>query len=335
MTEFITIVIPVYNAEKFIDSTINSVQKQTYTNWTLLIVNDGSTDGTTLILEDYVQMDSRIHYITIANTGSAHVPRLTGICRASSKWICILDADDYIEENYLDKILKTALQFQADVVCPQMYYISGKRILRKVPNDRISLPTAMTGKEAALLTFKNGLGSLIPMTNGLLINKDSFESNFFIEELNRKQCGIYRDEVFALSEFINCRTVALSTAIYYYSKNEKSVTHVHSVKSYDKLLSDIDFKSLVYNYFPDKTIRNSMDRRFLDLLFNRRIKYLQERFEFNRNQRKEIEAMFKQSYQALNKEAQYSILKSILFVIGGFNVFKLSTLAIYRIKNRK
>ena len=314
MMEAITIVIPVYNAEKFIASTINSVQEQTYTNWSLLIVNDGSTDNTVHILNDYAQIDSRIHYITIANTGSAHVPRLTGICKASSKWVCIIDADDYIEENYLDKMLKTALQFQADIVCPQMYYISGKSILRKVPNNQKPLPVSMTGKEAALLTFKNGLGSLIPMTNGLLINKKN---------------------LFALYEFITSRTVALSTAIYYYRKNEESVTHVLSVKSYDKLLSDIDFKSLVYNSFSDKTIRNSMDKRFLDLLLHRRIKYLQEKSSFDKKQRKKIEAMFKQSYQALNKKAQYSILKSILFVIGGFNVFKLSTLAIYFIKHRK
>mgnify|MGYP005882682149 FL=1 len=335
MMEAVTIVIPVYNAEKFIASTINSVQKQTYTNWSLLIVNDGSTDNTVHILNDYAQIDSRIHYTTIANTGSAHVPRLTGICKASSKWVCIIDADDYIAENYLDKMLKTALRFQADIVCPQMYYISGKSILRKVPNNQKPLPVSMTGKEAALLTFKNGLGSLIPMTNGLLINKESFEPDFFVEEINRKQHGVYRDEVFALYEFITSRTVALSTAIYYYHKNEESVTHVLSVKSYDKLLSDIDFKSLVYNSFSDKTIRNSMDKRFLDLLFHRRIKYLQEKSSFDKKQQKKIEAMFKQSYQALNKKAQYSILKSILFVIGGFNVFKLSTLAIYFIKHRK
>lgn len=335
MIEQVTFVIPAYNAEKHIEDTLQSIISQTYLYWKVIIVNDGSTDETERILKEYAKRDARITYITIPNTGSAHIPRLTGIERATSKWVCSIDSDDYIETEYLEKMVAIALKWNADIVCPQMIYMRDGYPIRMIPAKDNKLPHVMDGKQAALLTFKNGLGSLIPMTNGLLINKKTLSSNLIAAEIENKQNGVYRDEVFALMEFLNSEVVTLSTSKYYYRFNEDSVTHTPSVKSYDKLLSDIDFKNIVCHNFVESRVRLIINRRFLDLLIHRRIKYIKEKKSYTQKQQDGIEKMFFTAYHQLNRGSEYPLFKKLLFVVGGFVFFKLSAKIVYFLKYKR
>ena len=105
MVALASIIIPAYNAERFIDETIDSVIQQTYTNWELIIVNDGSTDSTKEILEKKVSTDKRISIIHQKNMGVS-VARNNGIKNAKGEFIAILDADDvWLKDNLKEKIL--------------------------------------------------------------------------------------------------------------------------------------------------------------------------------------------------------------------------------------
>lgn len=92
-TPLVSIIIPAYNAEKFIGQTIESVLKQTYSNWELIIVNDGSKDNTQKIIERYSLGDKRISSIIKSNTGVSDT-RNKGIEKAKGEFIALLDADD-------------------------------------------------------------------------------------------------------------------------------------------------------------------------------------------------------------------------------------------------
>jgi glycosyltransferase involved in cell wall biosynthesis len=89
----VSIIIPAYNAGKYITETIDSVIEQTYINWELIIVNDGSADNTLSIIENYSAKDKRIAFISKQNTGVSDT-RNTGIERAKGEFIAFLDADD-------------------------------------------------------------------------------------------------------------------------------------------------------------------------------------------------------------------------------------------------
>lgn len=89
----VSIIIPAYNAEKFIVQTIDSVKAQTYSNWELIIVNDGSKDNTLNIIENYAQADKRISFITKPNSGVSDT-RNIGIEKAQGDYIAFLDSDD-------------------------------------------------------------------------------------------------------------------------------------------------------------------------------------------------------------------------------------------------
>ena len=96
MNELISIVVPVYNAERFIRETIESVEAQTYTNWELLLVEDGSTDGTVVLLEELLSAknDKRVKLIKQPSNAGAAEARNRGVREAAGRYIAYLDADD-------------------------------------------------------------------------------------------------------------------------------------------------------------------------------------------------------------------------------------------------
>lgn len=102
--EKISIIMPAYNAEKTIERAIESVQRQTYTNWQLVIVNDGSKDSTQTIIEQKCEKDVRIENYTINNSGPAEA-RNYALERAKGKWITFCDADDWLADNALFNML--------------------------------------------------------------------------------------------------------------------------------------------------------------------------------------------------------------------------------------
>ena len=101
MNKIVSFIIPVYNAEKYIEACIESVRKQTIPEWELILVDDGSTDASPQICERFAQTDNRIRVIHQENAGPA-MARNNGFDLAVGQWIAFIDGDDWIEENYLE-----------------------------------------------------------------------------------------------------------------------------------------------------------------------------------------------------------------------------------------
>lgn len=97
----ISIITPVYNAERFISETIKSVLAQQYRNWELILVNDQSTDNSLNIIEEFASADSRIKVINLRENSGAAVARNTGIEAAKGQYIAFIDSDDYWDKDKL------------------------------------------------------------------------------------------------------------------------------------------------------------------------------------------------------------------------------------------
>ena len=106
--ELISIIVPIYNTEKYLHQCLDSILNQTYTNFEVLLVNDGSTDSSGIICQEYVGRDSRFRYFEKDNGGVASARNL-GLERSGGAYITFIDSDDWIEPNYLD-VLYTALK---------------------------------------------------------------------------------------------------------------------------------------------------------------------------------------------------------------------------------
>lgn len=115
MKEMVSVVIPVHNSEKYITKCLDSVLKQKYQNFEIIIILDNCTDNTEKIVNRYVLKNKNISKI-ISNCKSAGLSRNIGLENVKGKYICFLDSDDYIDENYILKLLETIKKENADVV---------------------------------------------------------------------------------------------------------------------------------------------------------------------------------------------------------------------------
>ena len=112
---FISIVVPVYNVADYLHYAIDSLMKQTYQNFEVILVNDGSTDNSPVLCEDYANRYKNIHVFHKENGGLSDA-RNFGVSKASSDWIFFLDPDDYLEPYTLELMNRLQMKYSADVV---------------------------------------------------------------------------------------------------------------------------------------------------------------------------------------------------------------------------
>ena len=111
----ISIIIPMYNAENYIEKCLRSVLDQTFTDIEVIVINDGSTDGSEAIVRSIAEGDLRVHLFSQDNHGLVNA-RKQGIKRSRGEYVLFVDADDWISENAVEELYKLALDNNADVV---------------------------------------------------------------------------------------------------------------------------------------------------------------------------------------------------------------------------
>ena len=157
MSECINIVTPVYNAQKTLRECIKSVLNQTAENWNLFLVDDGSTDGSGTICDEYANKDPRITVLHQTNRG-CYEARETGIQRAietQGGYIAFLDADDRLPENVIEIYTNYIKKYNADIICGRL-----KRVWKKIPiNDRF-IPECFQGKSPRVYKSEEFLSEL-------------------------------------------------------------------------------------------------------------------------------------------------------------------------------
>jgi len=123
MGHLISIVVPIYNAEKFLVECIESILRQTYRNIQLILINDGSTDDSLSICNQYKSVDDRVLVIDKPNSGVSATRNL-GLSVAEGDYIGFVDSDDYIEENMYEELLKRIIEDNSDLCAMTAYTIN-------------------------------------------------------------------------------------------------------------------------------------------------------------------------------------------------------------------
>ena len=111
----ISLIVPVYNAEKTVEKCLGSIIKQSNPNWEIVVVNDGSTDSSLDILNRLAKGNSKIKIINQENSGPG-IARNIGVQYATGEYIAYLDSDDYLDKDYIEIVLKEILSSNPDVV---------------------------------------------------------------------------------------------------------------------------------------------------------------------------------------------------------------------------
>lgn len=134
--DLISIIVPVYNAEKYITRCVQSILEQEYTNFELILIDDGSTDESSNILSRLSKSDDRILVLNQKNSGVSQA-RNNGLQHSSGAWIMFVDADDYIAPSALARMFSIAVKTSADIVAFEYYTCkNAERVPSKFLNDR-------------------------------------------------------------------------------------------------------------------------------------------------------------------------------------------------------
>lgn len=240
----ISIVMPAYNAERYIAEAIASVKNQDFSDWELIIVDDASTDNTLKIIEYYAQRDARIKYVSNRqNSGSARLPRLKAVSLASSNWIFSLDADDFIADDCLSRMNRRTEATGSDIVIGQMILINEKgESIAFIPQQGYDMDQIMTGKQACAKT----IGGWEIGFNCSLVPSDCFKKlpNDGHNEMNMDEVDTRRLLLFADS-------VSFCDAAYYYRQRHDSISRRKSIKLFDKMCTSCVLMSVLLKAIPE------------------------------------------------------------------------------------
>lgn len=239
--EMISIVVPIYNSEKFLLRCIRSLQRQSYGNLEILLVDDGSQDNSLAICRREAAGDSRIRVIHQENGGVASA-RNAGMAAMTGKWLMLIDADDFIHPDMARDLLRAAKEEDAQAaVCGFMHVFPGKK-----RGPMFQMERAWSGSRHA---FAQEM--LLPLYRNLLLRTQS--NKLYLTEIIRKhhlaypgEFSINEDIWFCVRYLTYCRRIACIPGSYlYYWQNmrgESQISRYHpeGVESCFLLLSAME-----------------------------------------------------------------------------------------------
>lgn len=257
MIHLISIIVPVFNNENYLCECINSIISQTYKNWELILVDDGSTDSSKKICDHYANNDNRINVIHKNNSGVSD-SRNKGLDISHGDYVIFLDSDDYwCDSTILEKMITLAEEYNLDIVRGgykevdehnNVLYVSNKsyKISNKVVNSLFFLENIISGEYFLWLCLikKDRIGNIRFNKNHKYLEDVEFYLNILMNDL---------------------RCMALSEIFYTYRKQSNSVTMNFNPNFWGDIL---DIVRLCF-----KLSDNTLDKNMKSFLLNEGIKF--------------------------------------------------------------
>ena len=213
----VSIIVPIYNAEQYLRRCVDSILNQEYTDYELLLVNDGSTDASGDICEEYRDRDPRVIVIQKENTGVSD-SRNRALDRARGKYLQFLDSDDWITPDATRLFVRAAEEYGCDMVISDFYRVVGERLS---PKGDIEEEGVLTREEFAAHMMENPADFYYGVLWNKLYRRDIVEEHKLRMDTDISWC---EDFMFNL-EYIRYAKVfyALHAPMYYYVKRKGSL----------------------------------------------------------------------------------------------------------------
>ncbi len=246
----VSIIVPVYNAEKTIDRCVNSILNQEYRDFELLLLDDGSTDASGAICDAYARKDPRVHVLHKANSGVSDT-RNRGITRAKGKYLQFADSDDWLTPEATKFLVQAATDHNCDMVIADFYRVIGERVSQK---GSIEEEGIMERADFAIKMMQKPADFYYGVLWNKLYKRSIIDKHHLRMDNSVSWC---EDFMFNLEYVRHARTVyALRVPVYYYVKTKGSlVSQGISVKK------TIQMKRTVFACYNDfyKDVFDDMD----------------------------------------------------------------------------
>lgn len=242
----ISVIVPAYNCENSIERCIHSILAQSYKDLEVIVVNDGSIDGTEAAVNSIAAMDLRVKLINQANSGVS-TARNRGIQSAAGEFVCFVDSDDYVEQTYLEKMIDA---YDSSTLVAVNYLINGTPALMPTSNSKSVLP----GKKAlADAYFVGDIGNRIAYSawNKLFLRETLMNNRIWF----RSELSVGEDMVFVFEYLKFCdKITTVSDPLYHYvfhSGSSVNTSKVDFAPKYESLYSVIKELCFEYTNNPD------------------------------------------------------------------------------------
>jgi glycosyltransferase involved in cell wall biosynthesis len=264
MVPKVSVIVPVFNCERYIYKCVTSILNQTYKEIEIIIVNDGSTDQSEKVLRKFKETDPRIRYYFHENSGPS-VTRNFGIEMAIGEYIVFVDSDDNIEDDYIESLIRTAIEFECDIVSCGYREVSQYGIVEL--NDFWKGQTIVLKDDFISNIFK-GIGGTLW---GKIFRRDLIIKKNIRLEPNISMC---EDMLFVLEYCIYCnRFGSIKKNLYSYNRlNEDSISAKINTNYYINLLNvitkiEVILKAASYNKnFIDFILRDRVQNLLLNFI---------------------------------------------------------------------
>lgn len=261
----ISVIVPVYNTEQYLPRCIESILSQSFTDFELLLIDDGSTDGSGAICDEYAKKDYRIRVFHQENRGSA-ASRQLGFEKAEGFYIAAVDADDWVEANYLESMMDVALKKNADLVVSAYW------------NNKMGEDTYVANEPQGVdvLSWQSSFLGYHGCHAGLwnkLLRKDLLcQSNVLIPKYD-----FYEDMVCTISYLQQCRNLSYCPiAAYHYCINDNSLTYETDsskrIKRFEEMLKNMQDLYLSMS----KADRAELEEDIMDRVNSEKIRILEK-----------------------------------------------------------
>lgn len=275
----VSIIIPVYNKQKYLKKSIQSILEQTYDNFELIIVNDGSTDNSSEICHNFQKIDQRVRVIDIDNNGVSNA-RNVGVSNANGDYIQFIDADDYTANNMLENLVNIAKIYNPDVIVNGIEKINEKN---ESVGKILPIFDGMTDIEKFMVNFaevqkQTGIYGYV---HNKFIRKSIIDNNNLLFD---KDIWLAEDLDFCLDLYSNISSIYFCKDIYYYYLQEAENSSTTSKKKHNYLQQGeiilkekemLDYKNALNNN--NLGIVNSVITNFI-------MSYIHQQFNYNYHQ---------------------------------------------------
>ena len=253
--KLVSIIIPVYNVEKYLERCLESIIHQTYRHLEIILIDDGSSDNSGKICDEYANKDERIKAIHQKN-GGASAARNTGVAAATGDYIAFIDADDYITEDYIDYLYNLIIENNADISSCGYEQVSGQPVAKSSASNI----KVLSGYDAAMDFIR---GKLLNVVMLKLIKADIAKRVIFPNgHINEDVSTGY------LYFYYSCKAVISDVKKYGYFSNPNGVTNTNHIKG--KRKDDYIYNLKIRGEFLEKNkekklskISNSVLARYL------------------------------------------------------------------------
>ena len=257
----ISIIVPVYNVEEYLEKCLDSIQCQTYKDIEVILVNDGSTDRSKEICERYCERDIRFRLINQTNQGQS-VARNRGMQESTGEFITFVDSDDVIKRDMLEQLMKQMISESIDIV--ECWYTHNEQELKQKTKEKIGIVFRGDAKKALISLCSDNVVRLNPVAK--LFRREVIINFLFLEGL------IYEDVFSGIGVLKHIRSmVKINYTGYYYRVRPGSTMNR---KFTSKNLDLFTICDKVENYYDDdKEALSYIYRRLFNLILMHVIDY--------------------------------------------------------------